>query len=257
MRGFRWFVSMLMIAALVANAAAGRPVVIEEFTATWCPACYGAGRGLDRVEANYDRSKVIVLAYHAQDDFYDEFCDDRMSDLSVNSYPTLWFNGVKKINYGYYASSGEAGVTAMYNTLVNYITQEQQRTANSNPFTITITGSAGPVKPSIDIKIVTKGYPNQVTLFAYITEDGIPYSASNGQTSLSGVVRDYYGYATFTMASAGTKTLNGSLDYTIKYYSASKLHPAIFIQDDVTGEIVGAVGEFTKNAAERDWSLYE
>ena len=41
--------------------AGPRPIVIEEFTGTWCPVCYGAGMALDEIEANYSRRQIIIL----------------------------------------------------------------------------------------------------------------------------------------------------------------------------------------------------
>lgn len=247
----------IVLAIAATGASAARPVLIEEFTGTWCGYCYAAGRALDRIEAEYPRSQVVVVAYHIDDDFAIVMNSDQQYFYNIGSFPTACFNGYARQTGGYLSSSGDTGVTAMYNKYKTKIQQEQIRIADINPLDVVLTGNLTPNKPKITLTITAKtGSPYAYYANILITEEGIPVSASNGQTVLNAVVRAG-GYATVSLPNAGDiKTYTLNITTTIACRDASKLQVVGFVQK-TSGEIVAATGVLTTNAADRAWSLYE
>lgn len=259
MRYSSLFCSMaLMIAAATASTA--RPVLIEEFTATWCPYCYGAGLALDRIEAEYPRSNAIILVYHINDDYVLDAGITKYYYYGLNYIPTTIFNGViKEEGYGSLKSAGQTGVTTVYNKFVKNIDQETSRTDDVEPFRLTLTGNVGPANPKLTLTVLTPtGYPRAVKARFYIVEDGIPVTASNGQTILNGVARVSLGeQQVYLPTKGGTVTLTASLTGTVPNVNATKLRPVVFLQDDTTQEVLAAVGVFyVRTAARSSWLLY-
>ena len=59
-------------------------------------------------------------------------------------------------------------------------------------------------------------------------------------------------------SSGGSVEVSASYTGTMPYNSASQLHPAVFIQDDTTKEILGGLGEFYDlTGVGSRWWLYE
>ncbi|MEN6627087.1 MAG: hypothetical protein ABFD69_12755 [Candidatus Sumerlaeia bacterium] len=258
MRPLKWMCLIALLASAAPRpASAGRPVVIEEFTGTWCVNCYAAGCALDRIAEEFPRSAVIVLAYHGRDSFHLEINDKRLSLYTVTGYPTVWFNGVFKHVGGLPITSGEAGITHMYDQYKSFIAQEQLRTLGVEPFALALNVKSKLVDPSAVLTIDTTGYPNPVLVQGLMIEDVIPYAATNGQTILNAVVRKDLGTTTVTMATHCSKVLNLSSAGLVECCNVRNLHLVVIVQDTVTKEVLGATGDFgVKNAARRDWRLY-
>jgi hypothetical protein len=158
---------------------------------------------------------------------------------------------------GYPVADGESGISIMKGLYEAYIGAEEARTAGVEPFQLTLLGDAGPTDPEMRLIVSsTTGYPNPVSALFLITENGIPVSASNGQTVLNAVVRAHLGTEPISLTSPGTVTVSVSLSGTIPHLSPSELHPVVFLQDDTTGEIVGASGIFATSACRETWTLY-
>lgn len=258
MRPLKWMCLIALLASAAPRPAeAGRPVVIEEFTGTWCKYCYSPGCALDRIAVEFPRSAVIILAYHVRDDFALEINDERKDFYIVTGYPTVWFNGMFKHVGGSPISSGETGITQMYDYIKRCIAQEQLRTLGAEPFALALEVKSRSVDPSAVLTIDTAGYPNPVLVQGLVIEDIVPYAATNGQTILSAVVRKDLGTTTVTMATACSKALTFSSTGAVDCCNEDNLHPVVIIQDAVTKEVLGATGDFSvKNAARRDWRLY-
>lgn len=240
------------------SVQAQRPVVIEDFTGTWCGYCYAASGALDRIEDERPRDEVIVIAYH-RFDFYEisPICADRVIHYGVGGYPTVWFNGVLDVVGGYPVADGESGINIMHGIYEAYIAAEETRTAGVEPFQLTLHGDLGPTDPEMSLTVESlTGHPNPVSALFLITENGIPVTASNGQTVLNAVVRAHLGTEPISLTSPGTLTVSVSLSGTIPHLSPNALHPAVILEDDVTGEIVGAAGILAVTACRETWTLY-
>lgn len=74
--------------------ATQRVMVMEDFTATWCPYCPGAARGAEELKFRAFDS-VVVIAYHSSssDPFYTAAAASRMSYYGVTGYPTMRLDG--------------------------------------------------------------------------------------------------------------------------------------------------------------------
>jgi hypothetical protein len=212
---------------------------------------------LDRVQYYYPESQAIVIAYHYSDSYSISYVNSRTSYYGITSYPTVMFNGISTTLGGYPISNGETGIQYMYNWYTGIIRSELARTANNNPFDITLRGQISPTNSVMTAYIsTTTGYPKTVNAIFLITENAIPVSASNGQTILNAVARGYLGTRSFTMTSSGSTTLNASIG-SIPNYNGANLQPVIILQDSSTKEIIGAVTEFTlPTSVPSQWQLY-
>ena len=251
--------AMLTVVALwfAVGVQAQRPVVIEEFTGTWCGPCYGSGIALDRVIMNYPQDSVMVLAYHVADSFSTPSGDTRDSYYAIGSIPTAVFNGVVYDVGGSSLSAGETGISTVYNRYVARIQQEQARTSSYVPFSLRLTGSMGPQDPSMTLSVsAISGYPRPVSACFAITENAIAYSASNGQTTLNSCVRVFLSKQTVNLPEPGQVTVSSSHTGTIPCVNAANLHPFVFLQDETTDEILGAIWQFSYAAA-NDWALFQ
>ena len=236
-----------------------RPVVIQEFTATWCPHCYGAGGALDRIEQEYSRDEVIIISFHDGDDFTTNFTYS-VEDFYDNEYlPTALFNGLNPIVGGANVYSGESGITNVYSQYVAAISSEQERIKGQTPFEVKLTGSIVPGHVNVHITVTSQtGYP-QDAVYAYflITEDKIPVDASNGQTELNSVMRIYIERNKVILTEPGSVEFDVNYGEQFDYLNAGNLHPVVYLIDLDNKEVVGAAGEFTPEAAVGDWALYE
>ena len=253
---------IILISTGIANTvlSAQRPVVIEEFTKAPCTACYAGSLALGRIQNNYSRDEVIILAYHNYDSFSISYCPTRVAYYSVTAHPTVWFDGWTNVIGGASQSQGEAGIQQMYNTYVTKIEAEQARTAAVVPFQLlALQGQIGPTDPSLTLRISsTTGYPRSVNAIFLITEDHIPITPSGERSELNSVVRAYLGTRSISLTSGGSVEVSASYTGTIPYTSASQLHPAVLIQDDTTKEILGGLGEFYElTGVGSRWWLYE
>ena len=266
--------SRLLIAALLgllggdpwAQDAGQRPIVIEEFTGTWCTFCYGAGTALDRIEGSYSRDEIIVVAYHKSDPYSTPFAVVRDAYYSVAGYPTALFNGVVRETRGASFSEGPAGISRVLNEFAELIQQERERTAGAVPFQLGLEGNVGPVDPELIVTVNSvEGYPRPVSAVFLITENLVPVPPdelqyfANKQPIYNAVVRAHLGTESVDLASPGSLEVSVLYEGEIDYNSESNLHPVVFIQDDETHEILGGLGEFSSPDVTEvpDWYMYQ
>ena len=209
---------ILACALFVAPAARAQgPVVIEELTATWCPACYGAGRALDRIEHENRRDQVILIAYHRSDELEHPFCDSTAAYYNSGYLPTVWFNGRSSLVSGYASSAGQYGIDTMYGKYLWEIECQRAWMAERNWVDLSMTGAIDPTSTSLQITIRTRtAYPRELTAIALITEDDVPVDADNGQTVCNGVLRECLGTETVRLDSAGGKQV---LTFTVSFFT--------------------------------------
>jgi thiol-disulfide isomerase/thioredoxin len=245
--------------------ATTRPVVLDEFTATWCYYCYSMGNALDRLHEEYSSQELIIIAHHIWDDPFDEgFSNWMASYYGVGGVPSVYVNGLTLERYtGHGVDEGEEGILQTYTSLENKIIAEQTRIAGqSPPFTLTLIGNFTPVNPSFRVDIATAvGYAHSVAVRAYILEDGIPVDASNGQTEVSCVVRAALATREIQLTHSGSTSLQFSYSQAISTYDPTKLYPVVVLQDTSTKEVIGGVSGLRKvvklAAVQSSWSLYQ
>ncbi|MBZ0264045.1 Omp28-related outer membrane protein [bacterium] len=101
----------LLIGLLVSMAASAwsfpRAVLLEEFTSSTCPPCRPAGDALETILGMYDRSEVVMIAYHmnwpapGNDPWYHYNPADnnsRRTYYGVNAIPYLFCDGAQVAN---------------------------------------------------------------------------------------------------------------------------------------------------------------
>lgn len=252
----------------VIGGSGQRPVVIEQFTAAWCPYCYGSGRALDRLQFQLaPRDDVIVISYHIFNDGYTTVIgESRKNYYGIGSVPRCLFNGIYLNTTNSVLSEGETGINRVVESYAYSTVAEQTRTAGTQPFVLRLEGTIGPRDPQFILSISTaSGYPYPVTAHFIITEDHIPVNASNGQTELNALARGTLGSETFSMTTPGEKTIVKTYNGLIPSRNAENLRPVVFLQNTATREIVGATGLFWTppptpeplTAAHANWMAYE
>ena len=71
-------------------------ILFENFTATWCGWCHFSYEIFDSLMEKYGK-QIINIRYHNQDTLAMSNINDRSSFYKVNGFPTMVFNGNKKI----------------------------------------------------------------------------------------------------------------------------------------------------------------
>ncbi|MCX8038852.1 MAG: hypothetical protein N3D11_17750 [Candidatus Sumerlaeia bacterium] len=239
--------------------AVERPVVIESFSGISCTFCYGAGMALDRIGQDYTRREVLIVTYHEGDEFALPFCTARRNYYVRQGSPIAWFNGIRYHEGGSSLAEGAAGIQRVYDEYAAQIRAEQDRTSTTAPFLLRLTGRVGPDRPELTLHVRTgAGYPRTVKVHFLITENGVPVAdPPNGKTVLNGLARAYLGERSVSLGAPGTAVVSASFSGTIPFYSGENLQPLVFLQDDVTKEIVAAVGVLSGPAGATRWSRYK
>jgi len=244
--------------------ATTRPVVLEEFTATWCYYCYSMGSALDRMHAQYRPRDLVIIAFHVWTDppFSFPFTDSRASYYSVGGIPSVWVNGLTLERFtGHGFDEGEAGIIQTYDSMKNRIETEQARIAGQAPaFSLSLRGDFTPEHPTLTVEVATQtSYPHNLALLAYVLEDRVPVNGSNGQTELNALVRATMGSQTLQFSSPGTKSFQLASSVAVPSYNPANLYPVVILQDASTREVLAAVSGLMAlpNAAQPAWSLYQ
>ncbi len=176
--------SLFLIAALLALPlallAADRVVVLEIGTATWCPPCAAAAKGAEGLAEEHP-GKVLIVEYHNNDNFSNNYANARNSFYGVTGIPTAVFDGVEKV-VGSTGSNNFFAYNAKYNA----------RAAVEPPLTISlkdITGSLQSTSGTLQATITNvSGSTVEGKVHFTVTESHIPY-AWQGMDNLHWVER--------------------------------------------------------------------
>lgn len=260
-----WMIILLCVAVLPArhdaNASNIRPVVIEEFTGTWCTYCYGAGMALDRLHEEYDVEQLLIIGYHCYDQLSISFNEGRVDYYQVNGFPTVMLDGIVKSIGGSRYLDGETGISAVYANIKNLIETEQTRIIDAQHFEMVVEGRIGLTESALKLTVTSdQGYPRDLELIVLVVENHVtvpPSQATNGKMKYNSVVRAHLAANTISVTAAGTIEIRIVEEKTIACQSADNLQPIVFLQDYVTKEIVGAVGQLTEPVSIADWSVYQ
>jgi hypothetical protein len=224
--------------AVVANDK----VLVEMFTNTSCIPCVNANRYLDdihhRLGITSNDSRVIILRGHTtlfpNDPFYLHNVGD--NDARMNYYdaasvnPRVFLMGVNL--FGYNATSWTNKINArllISNTYAIAITNTYDSTARTGSVSVKVTQISG-------------SSVSDLVLHLALAENGIHYSAPNGETEFENTLRDLItpgAGETLNLSAGGSATLN--YNYTV--HSAVNHNNAeliAFIQDVSSKEVFAA-----------------
>ena len=107
-----------MLPSLVVEAAP-RKVICENFTATWCTYCPDVANGLIMLMDEFPET-CFSMQIHGSDSYSTSWGDIRNAFYSVPGYPTVWLDGIEKIEGSYGSPEANYSVLrskylAMYN----------------------------------------------------------------------------------------------------------------------------------------------
>jgi PKD repeat protein len=225
--------ALLFIATsmLVADQVERDMVVLEIFTATWCPYCPGAAMGAEDLVAN--GCDVAVIEYHSSnsDPFYNTYASYRHGYYGVEGYPTAIFDGVLAVVGGNHTQS-------MY---PSYLPRYNARKAINSSFTLDIEGQSTGLDYDVTVTAnkVAETTSTNMVLHLVLTESHIPYQWQ-GQDSLQWVERlmipNQYGTPLdFSEDSTNVVNLSFSLNGS---WVADNCELVAFIQDLNTKEVL-------------------
>ncbi len=260
MKLFRGSLLWVLILLGTARAESPRPIVVEQFTATWCTYCYAAGSALDRIGDATSRSEVIILAYHIDDGYQASCSDPRFSLYGGGGIPAVWMDGRTKIGGGLSKSDGEAGILYMQNLYNQSIEAEKARRGTTSPIDLKLYGNITSNTPWLSAEILSdRDFPNPVNIMFFVTEDNLrPLYASNGQTVLNSVVRLQMGSRQVRLNANERQLITVNSPMPVTCARTSELKAVVLVQDSVTREILNANGVLLqRNAAHDDWRLYQ
>ena len=164
----------------------GKSVLAELFTGSECRSCVAADVGVDGLIEAYSEDYLVILAYHLPiprpDPIMNAASRARAIYYGINSTPTVYIDGEKKLARGGYRSRAKAKFDE-YSTEINARMDEIPRlklkvSAKRN-------GDDVLVSPSFDREIANADY-NLV-----LVEEEVKYAGGNGLLFHKKVVRDF------------------------------------------------------------------
>lgn len=179
-------------------------VLFEIATATDCPYCPSAARGVDGLITN--NAQVAVINYHAGDSYATTDGNARLSYYTSSiGTPTTWVDGVYSLEGGL---SGTGSLYTSYNTV--YQMRKVVPAAHINYLSITKIDETQFVA-TISVKQALSYFTSDLKLFVALTESNIAQSWF-GMTELDYVCRKFYPNANGTSLDFSQ---NDSLTFTI------------------------------------------
>ena len=231
--------------AVVAPAASADPapmagtkrvVLGELFTGAWCGFCPFAASAMRTMQSNYERSEVVILAWHIDDILEVPEGATRDAWYGVPGYPTAYFDGVV---------DEVGGSTGTYNAYVNAY---NQRAAKASDFRITVEGdisdTTGTGDVWINITCVQTPTIANLKLHTVVFEDDYgPYNGGNGET-----IHDFVAWemiegtdgTTITASAGDVKRFHYSIDASQYAQDFDQLGVIAFVQSHSTKEVLQA-----------------
>lgn len=235
--------SILMIGCTstpVAQITPNRNVVMELFSANWCPNCPNAEFALDKMVSG---DSVIGIVYHptTNDTFGTSETDARFSyyNLTTSQTPEMVIDGKIKIL--------GAEDTTIYNAYQNAFLSEDSSHVPVEISIDTVSATDSSIYTGIMIRNVDTFAVNY-TMRILLIENAIKYEAQNGETLHQYVARKFFpdkNGIDISIAAGGTFD-------TIIDQNCSMLHPemqgaiVVFLQDDSSKDVIqGAASNFS------------
>jgi thiol-disulfide isomerase/thioredoxin len=215
-------------------------VLIEMYTATWCPSCGTVEPVVDTLSKEYGQD-LAVLEYHPYPNTDGEIFgfnagNQRMASYyNTNKFPTTVFDGVIK-NIGAFSSDED-----IYSTFKTYI---DQRMKKEPKVSIKLQGGLDGASGWVNATFETEGYfSTNPSASIVVFEDDIyyDYPESNNITNHRFVVRDIMLDQEITINATSKFNFNDSFRLDPEW-NTSKLGVVAFVQSDSKTQYASSLG---------------
>jgi hypothetical protein len=220
-----------------------RTVLVETFTAVWCPHCPAETAALFNIDQNASHSVLTIAELHScyyptgQGPCYETYqptdgtTAERATFYNICGYPDVFFDGQNP------ACGASTSVPAMQTEYENDIAN-----ASAVPATVGIQQSAWISSAQVsDTATVTSGVTGTYNAITYLVEyiDKLNVSNGNGPHDLAYVVRSTLNNhpVTLTAGTATTITATGPLNAS---WNANNLSVVTFVQDNASKAVLNA-----------------
>jgi thiol-disulfide isomerase/thioredoxin len=186
-------------------------VLLELFTAEWCPPC---GRANPEIDSLYEESggkDFLLIKFHVSDDMVCKISEERARKYGASSIPTLVVNGKDSI----------IGYVDNYKSNLKSLIQK----AKGKKTDVSIEVSGKIIGNKVQMEASFSGAPSQAQLVVVLVEDYYYYKASNGEIFHRFLARD-----------GSTKSINASGKETFSFdinnmWAKEMLRCVAFIED--------------------------
>ncbi len=154
------------------NVKFARGVLLEDFTATWCGPCYVGMKNIQKVLANYEFGKAILVCHHVSDDFAVSESEVLADAYKVEGIPSCMLN----------RTSGVYGSTINFHpsSLTKEMVDKQLALDNSVDIALKTTYSEDTKELKVDVLgKLHKDFPN-ARLNVYLVQDSIIAKQAGG-----------------------------------------------------------------------------
>jgi thiol-disulfide isomerase/thioredoxin len=159
------------------KAQAKKMVLIEMFTATWCPPCAMANPAIDEMYESGGNEQFMMIKYHVSDSFETTFSRTRSTKYKANAIPTMVVDGKDK----------------MVGFVENFKGEMQQKIDTAGKVETNIQIDATPKWVSsdqIEYSVTWSGDFQSKKAYAVIMQDYTYYFGPNGEKIHRFLVRD-------------------------------------------------------------------
>jgi thiol-disulfide isomerase/thioredoxin len=215
--------------------AAPRRVVMELFTATWCPNCPTSDAALEKLSEEMGDS-LTVIEYHPLtgsplDPFGNSESEARGDFYGVDAWPTLWCDGL----------TSQIGTSL--DTYKGYSTLAHNRILLNSPIQMDLKAriEGGILGYDVSLRALEQIAAGDPRLLVLVLEDSIFYSAPNGLKTHRFVCRDIEPDASGSSVSLTpglTVLKQGSILIDTSKWRSDRLWVAAFVQDNKSKEIL-------------------
>ncbi len=216
-----------------------RVVLGELFTGAWCGHCPNAHGGMQRMEQNYDRDEVVILAFHRNDNLAFTDGNTRISWYGITGYPSTKWDGVISVN------GNHGSVTNNYNA---YVGAYNQRAPKGSDLRMTVEGNinilTGKGEVWVNMTAVATPTLTNLKLHTVVFENNYgPYDGGNGEDYHDFVAREMLEGAagtTISITSGQKKEFHYDIDVTSYAQDYDKCGVIAFVQSHTTKEVLQA-----------------
>jgi len=186
-------------------------VLLELFTAEWCPPCGRANPEIDTLYEESGEKDFLLIKFHVSDDMVCKISEERARKYGASSIPTLVVDGKESI----------VGYADNYKSNLKSLIQK----AKGKKTDVTIEVSGKIVGNKIQIDASFSGASSQAQLVVVLVEDYYYYKASNGEIFHRFLARNGL---TKSVGTSGKETFSFDID---SMWAKEMLRCIAFIED--------------------------